>query len=371
MKVSRVARRQVHLDFHTSEHVRAVGDAFDGELFARQMKASKVQSVNVFAKCHHGFAYYPSTVGTQHPHLSRDLLGEQIAALHDAGISAPIYVSIMWDDLAAAEHPEWATLDVEGRPIARPPFGAHSPLLGQRGWSTLDVATRYSEYVLQMIEELCATYAVDGFWFDILWPEPNYSQAGLTRARRAGVDDPTDAEAMYAFARGEMVAFMDSTSSLVQRLAPDSTIFYNGSVDAASRDLAPFATQLEIENLPTSGQWGYLHYPTTSRYVWHVGASHRGHDGSIPSIVVGLRGAEEEQPAEVRSRNDPLRRLSRLDRRSTPSERAPGASRLQDHRGDLRAGGTSRALARRRRSAGRDRSAVHTPSRGPRCSSSK
>lgn len=279
MTVQRVPRRHVHLDFHNAGHLQGIGADFDGEAFGRRMAASHVESVNVFAKCHHGYSYYPSSFGTRHPGLERDLLGEQIDALHRVGIEAPVYISVLWDDLAARDHPEWVTHDRDGRPVARQPFSHSSPIHGERGWSTLDIASGYGSYVQEMVVELCQRYPVDGFWFDIVWAEPNYSPSGLTRASQAGINDPSDPAAMLAMARSQVLAFMADTSALVRRWAPAASIFYNGSVDAGAWQLVPHVTHLEIESLPTSGQWGYLHYPLTARYARNLGVPTVGMTG--------------------------------------------------------------------------------------------
>ena len=49
-----------------------------------------------------------------HPNLKFDLLGAQIAALHQAGIRCPIYISVKWDDLAGSLHPEWVCVRKDG-----------------------------------------------------------------------------------------------------------------------------------------------------------------------------------------------------------------------------------------------------------------
>ena len=59
--------RLVHLDFHTSPLIPGVGEAFDKKQFQEALTVGKVKSVTVFAKCHHGYCYYPSKVGVQHP----------------------------------------------------------------------------------------------------------------------------------------------------------------------------------------------------------------------------------------------------------------------------------------------------------------
>ena len=88
--------RQVHLDFHTSPHIPEVGVDFDPDEFVGTLQAAHVNSVTVFGRCHHGYSYYPTKVGTVHPHLKRpDLLGEMIEACHKAGIRVPIYVTVV------------------------------------------------------------------------------------------------------------------------------------------------------------------------------------------------------------------------------------------------------------------------------------
>jgi hypothetical protein len=82
--------RQVHLDFHTSSDCEIVGAAFDPGVFERTSKMGRVDSMTVFAKCHHGFSYYPTEVGTRHPNLAvSDLTGAQIEALHGIGRLRP------------------------------------------------------------------------------------------------------------------------------------------------------------------------------------------------------------------------------------------------------------------------------------------
>src|SRR4051812_33250273 len=111
--------RQVHLDFHTSPHVPDVGHEFDAETFANTFADARVNSVTVFAKCHHGHLYYDSDSPARHPTLPRglDLLRQQLDALHARRIRAPIYISVQCDEYAANAHPEWVAIDPEGRRV--------------------------------------------------------------------------------------------------------------------------------------------------------------------------------------------------------------------------------------------------------------
>jgi hypothetical protein len=96
--------RQIHLDFHTNATIPDIGSRFDAKAFGKAFKDAYVDSVTVFAKCHHGVSYHPTKVGTMHPGLKFDLLRAQIDALHAMGINAPVYLTATWDELAAFEH---------------------------------------------------------------------------------------------------------------------------------------------------------------------------------------------------------------------------------------------------------------------------
>ncbi len=253
--------RQVHLDFHTSPECQNVGSEFDPETFVRTLQMGHVDTVNIFGKCHHGYSYYPTQVGKMHPNLSIDLLGEQIKALHAANIRCPVYVSVKWDDLAGEEHPEWAVVDKSGKMVMRP------PLTGQWGWTTMDVSSPYGDYFLAQVDELCDQYGteIDGFWFDICFPTPNYSPWGQAQMRKAGVNLADDGE-VYRYAREQDLAFFKRVTDLVKRKAPQATYYFNGTTTPAMAEVLPYVTHFEVESLPTSGgAWGYLHYPITSR----------------------------------------------------------------------------------------------------------
>lgn len=260
------ALRQIHLDFHTSEAIEVVADQFDAADFAATMAGAHVNSVNVFAKCGHGYSYYPTQVGTPHPGLGRDLLGEQIEALRSRGIKAPAYVSVNWDDLAARRHPEWLVIDREGRELTRPPFWAGGNGEGRPAWSVLDLNSDYADYVIAQIEEVCRLYKPDGFWLDIVSVMPNYGLAGLDRMVAAGVD-PQTPSAVEAFYRRVRLDFIRRAGELVHAHVPEATIVYNHTTDAWLGETIGWQNQIDVESLPTDGAWGYMHYPVVARYA--------------------------------------------------------------------------------------------------------
>src|SRR5690606_2819736 len=122
--------RQVHLDFHTSEHIPGIGAAFDPDRFVETLQSAHVDSITIFAKCHHGWSYYPTAVGEPHPHLVRpNLMGDMVRALSAADIECPIYISVQWDERNARLHPEWRVRAAVPNRL--------DPHQSQAGWHTL------------------------------------------------------------------------------------------------------------------------------------------------------------------------------------------------------------------------------------------
>ena len=82
--------RQIHLDFHTSQHIPDVGAAFDPEEFAATLSRARVDSVTCFGRCHHGYIYYDTKAFPErrHPHLKRNLLRRADRGLPPHGTSA-------------------------------------------------------------------------------------------------------------------------------------------------------------------------------------------------------------------------------------------------------------------------------------------
>jgi hypothetical protein len=253
--------RQIHLDFHTSPHIPDVGVDFDPEAFVATLAAAHVDSVTVFAKCHHGYSYYPTAVGTQHPHLRRDLLGEMLAACHAAGIRAPIYTTVTWDELAWASHPEWRQVAPSGQVAGV----VDSPL--KPGWKNLCLNTGYADYVLAQLAEVFDRYQVDGVFVDIVRyiGNPCICATCLAEMLAHGVA-PDDPAALAQFALAAERRFMARVTALVRSRQPQASLFYNSRLrmtadpQLGNRPELDNFTHLEIESLP-GGFWGYDHFP--------------------------------------------------------------------------------------------------------------
>ena len=270
--------RQVHLDFHTSAYIPDIAAEFDAALFAKTVKEAHISSMTVFGRCHHGWMYYPSRRFPEriHPNLrNRNLLLEQVKALHEAGVRAPVYITIQWDHYTAATKPEW---------LIRKSDGAHEggPFTEPGFYQSLCVNTGYYEFLKSHIEEVCEFLGkdLDGFFFDITGIRPCLCAACRAEMKKEGIDASQD-DAVLAFAKKVIDRFKRDLTQAVRKHSKDCTIFYNaGHIGPCTRDSAEAYTHFELESLP-SGSWGYQHFPVTARYARKLGKDCMGMTGKF------------------------------------------------------------------------------------------
>ena len=296
-------QRQVHLDFHTSPFIPDVGVDFDAAAFARTLKEAHVNSVTVFAKCHHGMCYYPTKTGTMHPALrGRDLLGEQIEALHREGLRCPIYTTVAWEEDVAQKHPEWRQMREDGTfaRIGNPDF-SKPPQPG--GWRFNNyLHPDYQDYLEAHVREILGNYDVDGLFFDILFFDGRscWSDASVKFREEHGLLQPGK-ETQSRFESLAQTAFTDRFTPLVQGLVPAATVFYNSpnpifaDSRAGVRSRHARQTHWELESLP-SGFWGYHHFPRLARAFGGWGKPWLGMTGRFQRMW-GDFGGLKPQPA--------------------------------------------------------------------------
>ncbi|HHV95608.1 MAG TPA: beta-galactosidase [Clostridiaceae bacterium] len=282
--------RQVHLDFHTSEKIVEIGEAFDPKEFAETLKKAGVNSITCFARCHHGMIYYDTKFPAKHPGLKRDLLREQIEACHAVDIKVPIYITVGWDEYIANRHPEWLERKPDGSP-----YGSGGPL--KAGWKTLCFNTPYIDYVEEQTIEVLEKFGdeVDGLFFDIIFQDPcccNYCIEGMLKE---GLD-PENEKDRKRYANRIVNEFKKRMTATVRKYNKNCTIFYNaGHIGPSIRESLDTYTHLELESLP-SGGWGYDHFPITVRFARNLGKEYLGMTGKFHKSWADF-GGFKNQPA--------------------------------------------------------------------------
>lgn len=265
--------RQVHLDFHTSEAIASIGARFDKKQFQEMLKLGHVDSVTVFSKCHHGWAYHPTEANEIHPGLSFDLLAAMIEAAHEINVKTPIYLSAGLDEKLARRHPEWLIRDENDQ--TNWVKGFMLP-----GYHQFCLNTPYLEILLDQIREVVSRYDLDGLFFDIIGVRKCYCHSCVESVRRRG-EDQRDENAMRRLWENTYANYTARVKETVESIKLGLPIFHNGGhIARGRRDLVFMNTHLELESLPTGG-WGYDHFPLSARYVQTLGVDFLGMTGKF------------------------------------------------------------------------------------------
>lgn len=262
--------RQIHMDFHTSPFIPAVGDKFDPDEFADVLAQAHVNSINLFAKCHHGFYYYPSKIGSMHPHLQFDLFGAQLKACRGRGIRALAYTTAVWNEDWADRHPEWLQVGKDGIIGNKGPFAS-----GFHEWRHLCLNNpEHRSYLRQELDEIQENYRPDGYWIDIIIQRNCICRHCLRSIKEKGLN-PRSQEDMNRHDRLVEIAFMQEIFDYIMNMPGQPEVYFNGhpaemdlvdDKEASTLNKRRNMTFIDIESLP-SDLWGYTHFPIYANYL--------------------------------------------------------------------------------------------------------
>ena len=157
-----------HPDFHIPAGV-TVGAGFDGAALGKQLADAGADSIAIFAKCHYGHAYYPTEIGTPHPGLQCDLLGEAVQGCKKHGVSVTAYLSVFFDTAAVEKHPEWL--------LQKAPKGELEQLEPDNYAPTCVNSGYIEEDLIPMSLEVIDKYDVHELFYDTMtWFRPCFCQ---------------------------------------------------------------------------------------------------------------------------------------------------------------------------------------------------
>lgn len=272
--------RQIHLDFHTSEHIKDIGENFDKKVFQQYLIKAKVTSINLFAKCHHSWSYYPTKVGRIHPNLSFDLLGEQIAACKEIGIKTFIYYTMGWSSNDANDHPEWCARNKDGSFIVHGALSEgeknqETQALPHFHWKFMCLNNAYHDLIYTQIEELCDSYSADGFWFDIYQVHRLCYCENCKEFMISSGIDRCDEASVEAYNASLMKQHCSALSTLIRKKIPQAEVFFNGTtaIDSGANfrhRMYENNTIQDLEDLPTT--WGgYDKLPLQAKFFLNAG----------------------------------------------------------------------------------------------------
>ena len=267
--------RQIHLDFHTSEAIDGIGADFNKKQWQQTLSDANVDSINIFAVCHHGWTYHDTKVGKRHPHLSFDLTRAMYDACNEIDVDTRIYISAGVNNQAFEVHPEWRCISQGGS------YYGWAVKPTDPGFKQLCFDTGYLDYLCQEIQEAARLFPkTDGIWLDIINKPQCCCPSCMKSMNKLGLDAAVEADRQK---HADLVLdnYYKRTLAALREVSPSMTIFQNsGHIQRGDRSFFKYVTHLELESLPTGG-WGYDHFPMSAKYAAFSGLDFLGMTGKF------------------------------------------------------------------------------------------
>jgi len=222
------------VDMHIEDWNEEFLSKLDPKNYVKMLKLGNVKSTMVYANSHVGYCYWPTRTGRMHKGIrGRDVLGEIIDLCHKEGINVVVYYSLIFNNWAYEQHPEWRILDLDGK------ASRERPGRGGRYGVCCPNSPGYRKFVLDQIKELCENYEFEGIFFDMtFWPAVCYCPNCKKRYREeTGEDLPTIIDwndpswVRFQKKREEWIAeFASMATSAAKKYKPGVAVQHNSAI---------------------------------------------------------------------------------------------------------------------------------------------
>jgi len=268
--------RQIHLDFHTPPGV-TVGGKFDATDLFDTLEAAKVNSIALFAKCHHGYSYFDTKVGTRHPGLAFDLFGQAVTEAAKRGMPVLAYFSLNVDEVFAGAHPESVAQFSDGKPVDTQILQDGSELYWR--WLCPNRGSWLETFFFPHIEECLRLHSVEGIFIDMAGYLPGscFCDDCKRLMSEQGID-PKDDIAHQKFNSATHDRFARELRRRMDAIHPGLRLeigCYNAFGEAAKAK--GVVSDFYAETLPF--QTGWLAFPLLGRYLSNTGVPVMGMTG--------------------------------------------------------------------------------------------
>ncbi len=159
--------RRMLVDMHIPDWDPAFLSKFDPQAMAELYTRAGLSSVMIYCQSHVGLCYWPTRSGRMHAGLrGRDVVGEQLAALHERGLAVCAYYSVIYNNWAWLEYPAWRIVTPGGTIFSEGSF-----LVDARYGHCCPNNPDYRAFAGRQVAEILGGYAFEGIFFDMtFWP---------------------------------------------------------------------------------------------------------------------------------------------------------------------------------------------------------
>lgn len=179
------AYRRHLLDMHIEDWNEEFLSKFDENEYFSNLKKGKIQSAMIYLQSHVGLCNFPTKVSKQHKAFvgENNKIKNLIDLCHDDGIAVVGYYSLIYNNWAEINHPEWRMIE---------PNGKTSRENGGRYGLVCPNNTEYRKFVVEQIKEMKTFSNYEGMFYDMpFWPVACRCEACKARwAKEVGGEIP-------------------------------------------------------------------------------------------------------------------------------------------------------------------------------------
>ena len=196
------------------------------------LQAAHIQSPMIYLQSHVGLCNWDSASGRTHPAFAgNNKVRRLIDLCHGAGMDVVGYYSLVFNNAAYADHPDWRILDAQGNPSRNDE--KMSFMSGGRYGLVCPNNMDYRRFVKVQLRELLTAYPIEGIFLDMtFWPQVCYCPSCRARfLQETGQEIPTQMDwtdplwCQFQARReawlGEFAAYV---TALLKALQPELTV---------------------------------------------------------------------------------------------------------------------------------------------------
>ena len=224
-----VYRRQL-TDMHIHDTDDKFLSEFNAEEYYQNLLTAKIQSPMIYLHSHVGLSNYPTETGRTHKFFTEgeNQIKKLIGLCKDGGMKVVGYYSLIFNNWATENHPEWEQIDENGKTWRE---------RGQRYGLCCPNNQEYREFVKVQIDELAREFKnLDGLFFDMpYWEITCHCDACKKRFHEeTGEELPIEQDfsnplwLRYVKARQDwMVDFVRFVKAYTNQVMPEVTVEFN------------------------------------------------------------------------------------------------------------------------------------------------
>ncbi|MFA5206533.1 MAG: alpha-amylase family protein [Lentisphaeria bacterium] len=224
--------RRMLVDMHIPDWDPAFLAHYDVTAMAVAYERAGLTSAMIYCQSHVGLCNWPTQTGKMHAGLhGRDITGELVAELRRRHIDVCAYYSVIFNNWAFLEYPDWRIQPAHTTAVAGSRYGNCCP--NNPG---------YRAFALGQTTELAGGYAFDGLFFDMtFWPAICVCEHCRKRFRQeAGQEIPATIDwfspAWCAFQNARerwMAEFADALTHQAKTTCPGLIVYHNFATAAS------------------------------------------------------------------------------------------------------------------------------------------